>query len=91
MPVWFGDCGVVGVTDVFECDGEECIRDKESMCRTFDVSDSRLLFGTGEFLAGFVRVGDAFGVDDIGIDELLRFVLFNEFISLRRLCADSGR
>ena len=81
------------MTDVVECDGDACIRDmsrdNESMCRTLEVSDSRLVFGTGEFLAGLVRVGDAFGVD-IGIDELFRFALFND-ISLRRLCADSGR
>lgn len=89
MPVWIGECGVVGVTDVFECDGEACMRDKESMCRTLDVSDSRLVFGIGEFLAVLVRVGDAFGVE-MGIDELLRLALFNDK-SLRRLCADSGR
>lgn len=66
-----------------------------------DVSDSRLAFGIGEFLAATAAaaatavvvvarcVGDTFGVD-IGIDELLRLVLFNDK-SLRRLCADSGR
>lgn len=87
--VCIGEWGVVGVTDAFECDGDACIRDNESMCRTFDVSDSRLVFGTGEFLAGLARVGDAFGVDT-GIDELFRFPLFRD-ISLRRLCAESGR
>lgn len=100
-----GDCGAVGLDDVFECgDVAEawCMRDSESICRTLDVSDSRLAFGIGEFLAVLVVmvtvaplltdarcVGDTFGVD-VGIDELLRVVLFNDK-SLRRLCADSGR
>lgn len=62
-----------------------------------------MAFGIGEFLAVVIVtevavpplltdarcVGDTFGVD-IGIDELLRLVLFNDK-SLRRLCADSGR
>ena len=48
------------------------------------MSDSRFVFGDG-----FVRVGDNFVADDIGIDEL-RLVLPSE-VSLRKLCADSGR
>lgn len=81
---------MVGVIDVFECDGEACIRDNESMCLTLDVSDSRLAFGIGEFLAVFVRIGDVFVGVDIGIDEPLRLALFSDK-SLRKLCADSGR
>lgn len=67
--------------------GDACIRDNESICRTFDVNDSRFAFGTGEFLV--VRVGDCFGVD-IGIDELFRLELPSDE-SFRMLCAESGR
>jgi len=71
-------------TDIFEWCGDECMRDNESMLRTRDVNDSRLIFGVGD---AFVRVGEPF-VDDTGIEEF-RLVLPND--SLRRLCAESGR
>lgn len=71
-------------TDIFEWCGDECMRDNESILRTRDVSDSRLVFGVGD---AFVRVGEPF-VDDTGMEEL-RLVLPND--SLRRLCAESGR
>lgn len=87
-------CELVGVVeaDVFECNGDECMRDNESILRTRDVNDSRFVFGIGDvFVSGVVRVGDtlAIGVDDTGMDEL-RLVLPSDD-SLRRLCAESGR
>lgn len=81
-----GVMGAVEPVAALECDGDVCIRDNESMCRTFDVNDSRLVFGTGELL---VRDGDTL-LDEIGIDEPLRLVLPSD-VSLRKLCAESGR
>lgn len=71
--------------DVFECNGDECIRDNESILRTRDVSDSRFVFGVGDV---DVLVGDTLA-DEIGMDEL-RLVLPSED-SFRMLCAESGR
>lgn len=74
-----------------DCD-VECIRDNESMFRTFDENDSRLLLAdgvAGDDVVLFVRVGDVFGVD-IGIDELFRLDAFSD-PSFRMLCAESDR